>query len=301
MLDKRVDGSKLMPQERNSRARSTPSIQPREVSSLMHRAVETQHRPKGHADRKHETWMAGNVGNVHTKTVTKKVLIPVEETVKVPVVRKEACRGVQQHVVKGKKLVPVTKYKEVEETTLQIQEELINGVREKRAVPITRMRKVPYREYEEKEVEIVVDVPMEQVKTRKGYRLDKHVVSKIVEVEEDHHYEMRPVYVGKGDVRMREGPEHHAFKQVHGKPVWEDQSEAGWGPRPLTPSYRADLPRPHSAGSIMSQPTREEIYGPGAPWHTRDCHVAGRVPRRPSSAARSTRSAGSLSRTRLPR
>jgi len=180
---------------------------------------------------------------------------------------------------------------------LQVQVETINGIKEKRAVPVTKTRKIPFRDYEEKEVEIVVDVPMEEVKTRKGYRMDKHVVSKVVEVEEEHHYEMRPVFVGKGDVRMREANEHHAFKKEHGKPVWnEHDAEIGWTGRPLTPEYRRDLHRPASAGSILSVPTREAIYGAGALPHTRDYH------RQPlSTATRPISRAGSqitMARTR---
>lgn len=216
---------------------------------------------------------------------------------KVPVVRKEKQCEIQQRIVKGKKLVPVTRYKEVDETRLEVQYHTINGIQEKRAVPVTTRRKIPYRDYEEKEVSVTVQVPMEEVVTRKGHRYDKHVVSKIVEVEEDHHYEMRPVLVGKGEIRMKDGGDHHAFKKTHGKAVWHDDAEVGWNGRPMTPPHNDHLRRPSSAGSIWSTSTREEIYGPGAPPHSRD---AGSSMTKSRLRPGTSKSQGALSRTQFP-
>jgi hypothetical protein len=189
---------------------------------------------------------------LHMKTMKKKVLVPVEETIQVPVFRKEAARKTEKVVVKGKKLVPVTKYKEVEETVLDVQEEMIGNHKEKRAAPVTRLRRIPYTDFEERIVDIEVEVPADEVVMRKGFREDKHIVSKIVEVEEDLHYEMRPVLVKKGDKRMKEVGDHHAFKTSHGPPMWEPPTGEPWQGRAKTPSYRGDLPRPHSAQSIIS-------------------------------------------------
>merc|ERR1712187_736166 len=122
---------------------------------------------------------------------------------------------------------------------------------EKRAKPITKLREIPYTEYEEKVVEVPVQVPDDELNTKLGHRVDKHVVSKVVEVEEDHVYEMRPVLVSKGEKRMKEVGEHHAYKTAHGKPQWE-QVEEGWHPRPKTPAFHSELPRPHTASSIRS-------------------------------------------------
>lgn len=213
---------------------------------LMDKSVHTQHKDYN----KFLDTVARR--EVHTKTMKKKVIVPVEEEVKVPVYRKEASRKKEKVVVKGTKLVPVTKYKEVEETVLEVQQEMVNGHAEKRAVPITRIRQIPYQDFEEKVVEVEVEVPAEEVVTRKGFRVDKHVVSKVVEVEEDLIYEMRPVLVGKGEKRMKELGEHHAFKAEHGAPLWNDSREEGWRNRPRTPPHRGDLPRPNSARSVRS-------------------------------------------------
>jgi hypothetical protein len=188
----------------------------------------------------------------HVKTMKKKVLVPVEENIEVPVYRKEAHRKTEKVVVKGTKLVPVTKYKEVEETVLDVQEELVNGHKEKRAVPITRTRRIPYQDFEEKVVEVEVEVPADEVVQRTGVRVDKHVVSKVVEVEEDLVYEMRPVLVKKGEKRMKELGDHHTFKAEHGAPQWEGFAHEGWGNRPKTPRHREELHRPNSARSIRS-------------------------------------------------
>jgi len=192
----------------------------------------------------------GVSGQLHTATLKKQVLIPKEETVKVPVVRKEASRRKEKRIVVGQKLVPVTKYKEVQEQHLQVREVMENGRMEKRHVPVTRTRKIPFTEYEVREVEIEVEVPWEEVITRHGYRHDTHVVSQVFDVEEDHVYEMRPVLVKKGDMRMQPLDDHHKFKKIHGKPVWEGSTQEGFPGVPRTPLHRPDLHRPDTAGSV---------------------------------------------------
>merc|ERR1711879_233246 len=194
----------------------------------------------------------GGAREQHVKTTKKKLIVPVEEEIKVPIYRKEASRKKEKVVVKGTKLVPVTKYKEVEETVLDVQEEMVNGHKEKRAVPVTRVRKIPYQEFEEKVVEVEVEVPADEVVTRKGFRVDTHVVSKVVEVEEDLIYEMRPVLVGKGEKRMKELGDHHSFKTEHGAPSWQDSAQEAWKNRAKTPMHRPDLHRPRSAESVRS-------------------------------------------------
>lgn len=221
------------------------SISQAEERKLMDDAVHTQHKDYD----KFKASMGG--GEIINKTMKKKVIVPTTEEVTVPVVRKEKKKTVERVTLKSTKLVPVTKYKKVEETVLEVQEEVINGHKEKRAVPVKRLRNVPYTDFEEKEVEIVVDVPKEQIVTRHGTRIDKHVVSRLVEVEEDHVYEMRPVLIKKGETRMKNGPEHHTFKAMHGKPVWGDIEE-GWMTRSGTPRHRPDLERPSTAGSVRS-------------------------------------------------
>jgi hypothetical protein len=220
-----------------------------EEQQIFDKSVHTQHKDY---QKLLDSVAAKTKQELHMKTMKKKVLVPVEETVKVPVYRKEANRKTETVVVKGKKLVPVTKYKEVEETVLDVQEEQIGAHKEKRAAQVTRIRKIPYTDYEERIVDIEVEVPADEVVMRKGFREDKHVVSKIVEVEEDLHYEMRPVLVKKGEKRMKEVGDHHTFKTSHGAPNWEPPSMEPWQNRAKTPQYRGDLPRPHSAQSIIS-------------------------------------------------
>lgn len=221
---------------------------------LMDKAVHTKHKDYG------KLFDQATLQQQHLKTAKKRIIVPVEEDIKVPVYKKVANRGTKKVVVQGTKLVPVTKYKEVEETVLQVQHEHENGHQEKRAVPVTRVRRIPYQEFEEKVVDVEVEVPADEVVTRKGFRVDKHVVSKVVEVEEDLVYEMRPVLVHKGDKRMKDIGEHHTFKKQHGAPLWEDSVGEGWRMRPPTPAHRSDLPRPSSAASIRS--VASSIYVP---------------------------------------
>lgn len=229
-----------------SRSNASSKLNDMQDQELMNIAVHTQH--KDYAK------LLDTVGKkeLHTKVMKKKVIVPVEETVQVPVYRKEAKHKTEKVVVKGSKLIPVTKYKEVEETVLDVQEEMVNGRIEKRAVPVTRVRQIPYRDFEEREVDVEVEVPKDEIVQRKGFRMDKHVVSKVVEVEEDLVYEMRPVLVKKGERRMKELGDHHAFKKEHGAPHWDESAVASWQYRPTTPEYRSDLHRPSSAASVRS-------------------------------------------------
>jgi len=207
----------------------------------MRRAVHTQHYEKGALD---------GAGKTVVQTVKKHALVPVEEDVKVPVVRKEVNRYSEKQVVKAQRLVPVQKFKEVEETTLEVRREMVNGRPEKRAVPVTKTRMQPYTDYVEEEYDVVVQVPKEEVVTRTGYRMDKHVTSKLMEIEEDHVYELRPVLVKKGGLRQKELCDHHTFKREHGMPVWDGEAQYGWTGKPDTPLYKSHLPRPISGASI---------------------------------------------------
>jgi len=151
------------------------------------------------------------------RTVKTQVEVPVEETVQVPVQKKVAKRQTQQQVVRGKQLVPVRRIKEVEETTVEVQEEVVHGYRwvwkrvkepttqvVKKPVAVKKVRQVPYTDYEEREVEMVVNVPCDRVEVEQGYREDKRLSTKMVDVEQDEIYAVRPLYIGKGDTRIRE-------------------------------------------------------------------------------------------------
>lgn len=229
--------------EKEATAREALS-NPRNDQILMKSAVHCQHD----GDRSGALAMAGQKV---TAKVRKHVVVPVEEDVQVPVVRKEVQKKMVKQTVRCQRLVPVTKYKEVEETTLETREEMVNGRREKRAIPITQVRMQPYQDFVEEEYDMVIDVPMEEVVTRTGVRTDKQVTSKIVEVEAEHIYELRPVLVGKGETRHRHIGDHHKFKHEHGKPEWDQSVTAGWTGKPQTPLYKPHLHRPRSSCSVL--------------------------------------------------
>jgi len=193
-----------------------------------------------------------------TQKVKKQVVVPVEEEVQVPVVRKEVRKTMCKKTIRCQRLVPVTKYKEVEETTLECRNEMVNGRMEKRAIPITQIRMQPYQDFEEEEYEMVIDVPMQEVVTRTGMRTDKQVVSRVVEVEQEMTYELRPVLVGKGEARHRNIGDHHKFKHEHGKPEWDQNVQEGWIGKPKTPEYRPQLHRPRSSSAILGKPFDRE-------------------------------------------
>lgn len=230
-------------QERASRGREALN-NPRNEQVLNKSAVHTHYLDQGKGGM-----------NMAVQTVTAKlkkhVVVPVEEEVQVPVVRKEVRKTMGKQTITCQRLVPVTRYKEVEETTLETREEIVNGRKEKRAIPITQIRMQPYQDFEEEFYEKVVDVPMEEVVTRTGTRTDKQVVSRIVEVEQEHVYELRPVLVSKGEAQHRHIGDHHTFKHEHGKPAWDDGVKAGWIGKPQTPEYKPQLHRPRSSSSVL--------------------------------------------------
>eukprot|EP00443_Scrippsiella_acuminata_P009256 CAMPEP_0115289624 /NCGR_PEP_ID=MMETSP0270-20121206/63609_1 /TAXON_ID=71861 /ORGANISM="Scrippsiella trochoidea, Strain CCMP3099" /LENGTH=264 /DNA_ID=CAMNT_0002706817 /DNA_START=78 /DNA_END=872 /DNA_ORIENTATION=- len=224
---------------------ATQAITQQDANATMRRAIHTQHHGSSDVDG-----AEGGATKTVVTTVKKHALVPVEETVKVPVVRKEVKRYKEKQVVKAQRLVPVQKFKEVTETTMEVRREMVNGRPEKRAVPVTKTRMQPYTDYVEEEYDVVVQVPKEEVVTRTGYRMDKHVTSKLMEIEEDHVYELRPVLVEKTGFRQKELCDHHVFKKEHGLPVWDDDAKNGWLGKPKTPLYKSHLHRPNSAASL---------------------------------------------------
>lgn len=172
------------------------------------------------------------------RTVKTQVEVPVEETVQVPVQKKVPQRRTERKIVRGKQLVPVEKVKEVKETAVEVQEEVVHGYRwvwkrvkeptkevVKKPVTVTKVRQVPYTDYEEREVEMVVDVPCDKVEVQRGYRQDKKLSTKTVEVEQDEIYAVRPLYLGKGELRMREydGRRELGYTRV-GREVFPERS-----------------------------------------------------------------------------
>lgn len=124
----------------------------------------------------------------------------------------------KKKIVKGKELVPVQKFQEVQETHIEVKEELVKGVRTvwkkveepyekivKRPVPVTKTVRVPYTDYEEKEVEMVVEVPCDTMEEKEGYRMDTTIKMQPVEVEQDEVYELIPHLVSRGEVKIKPG------------------------------------------------------------------------------------------------
>lgn len=200
-----------------------------------------------------------------THTVKKIVEVPYEETVRVPVKKKVATPGVEKKVVRGVELVPVRRYKEVKETVIEVQEEEVKGYREvwvkkkvpyteivKKPVRVTKVRQIPYTDYEEKEVQVTVDVPCDKVQTRTGYRDDRILKTKLVEVEQDVTIEHRPAIRSEGARRVRELGDEKDFGIVE-----RGHSMVGGRRRPA--SARPSASRHHSGGASATTGPEEWI------------------------------------------
>mmetsp|Transcript_79780 Transcript_79780/g.247463 ORF Transcript_79780/g.247463 Transcript_79780/m.247463 type:complete len:350 (+) Transcript_79780:71-1120(+) len=174
------------------------------------------------------------------KKLTRKKVVEVPYTVKVqvPVHSKVHSKGMEEKVVTGVELVPVQRFKDVKETVIEYKEEKVKGVKEiwvKKEVPYERVvrkpvevvktKRVPYTDYEEKQVHMKVKVPCDKVEVRTGYREDKITKTKLVEVEQDLHLHHGPVVVREGTPRLRElpgGGRHHGVTE-RGKEVVRDE------------------------------------------------------------------------------
>jgi len=155
---------------------------------------------------------------------TKKTLVevPFEEDVTISVKKKVHKPGFETKVVKGTELVPVKKVREVEESVVELKEEVVKGTREiwvkqlepyeelvRKPVTVTRKKHIPYTDYVEKPVEITVQVPRDRVDEQKGQRTDRILKTKLVEAHQDVEYELRPVRVGTPRIRELSGNNHH--------------------------------------------------------------------------------------------
>jgi len=155
-------------------------------------------------------------GNRLKRTITRKVEVPIVTTKKVPVERDVVRNETIRKVVKATKMVEKTGYKTVTDMKVKVKEEVVHGYRTvwqpvkvpcthvvKRPVNVPVQREVPYTYYEPQEYEMVMEVPNQSVRKQQGYRKDKVVVSKVLDVERDELYEMRPHHVGYGPPRCR--------------------------------------------------------------------------------------------------
>eukprot|EP00927_Polykrikos_kofoidii_P062898 TRINITY_DN576_c0_g1_i2.p1 TRINITY_DN576_c0_g1~~TRINITY_DN576_c0_g1_i2.p1 ORF type:complete len:371 (-),score=71.19 TRINITY_DN576_c0_g1_i2:511-1563(-) len=156
------------------------------------------------------------------QTVAKKkklIEVPYTEVVQVPVNTKVLTKGSEERTVTGKQLVPVKKFKDVKETVIEYKDEVVKGMKEvwvKKEVPyetivrkpiqVVKTKRVPYTDYEEKEVVMKVTVPCDRVEVQTGFREDKHLKTKLVEVEQDLFVHHGPVVVREGTPRVRDLP-----------------------------------------------------------------------------------------------
>jgi len=155
-------------------------------------------------------------GNRIKRTITRKVEVPVVTTKNVPVERDVVRNETIRKVVKATKMVEKTGFKTVTDMKVKVKEEVVHGYRTvwqpvkvpcthvvKRPVNVPVQREVSYTYYEPQEYEMVMEVPHQKVTKQQGYRKDKVVVSKVLDVERDELYEMRPHHVGYGPPRCR--------------------------------------------------------------------------------------------------
>jgi len=179
------------------------------------------------------------------KATTKKLIeVPYTETVQVPVHTKIHSKGHEEKTVVGVELVPIQKFKEVKETTVEYKEEKIKGVKEvwvKKEVPyekivrkpveVTRTKRVPYTDFEERKVPVKVKVPCDRVDVKTGYREDKFMKTKLMEIEQDLHLHHGPIVVREGTPRMREvGEGKTKTKVAHGDAIFSDGHRLRTGP-----------------------------------------------------------------------
>lgn len=248
-------GKKINTAASSGHLKKSGNITEAERQSLMNHGHHVEHRDDDDGD---PTTGRPKLKTVN-RTVRTTVYVPEERMVKVPVVRKEKEKIIEKHTIKASKLVPVTKYKNVNEVHLHDRKPA-PGEKAKSGDPKTQVlktseaagkpRQIPYQDFVEKEYEITVDVPREVVKTRVGYRMDKQLYSHAVDVMEDCVFELRPVLISKGQARAKtlENAERHG-KALHGDPVWSDTLHDGW-----RPEYGCTTPTGSRPGSAASRP-----------------------------------------------
>ena len=108
----------------------------------------------------------------------------------------------------------------------------------RKSVPVTERREVPYTTYEPQSVDIEVEVPVETVRKEQGYRVDRVLKKKPLEVEQDIIYEMRPHRVGAGPLRYREPTDgrYMTLGELGRVAIGEEVFPGGYTRRPQTPS-----------------------------------------------------------------
>lgn len=157
-----------------------------------------------------------------TKHVNEKYQLPYVEDVREPIVKKIPHRTTEKKVVKGTELVPVQKYRDVIETTIEYKKEKVKDFRTvwkpvkeeyerevERPIEKRKVTKVPYTDYEEKPVERIVEVPVAYVEEQQtGTQSYKRAGTKLVELRGEEKYRFgpdgRPELIGRSGLRLRE-------------------------------------------------------------------------------------------------
>lgn len=194
------------------------SISNQEHEDLIEKAVHVEYLKKHEVPKmESQTFKA---------THKKLIKVPTVQEKTVPVYKKYIDKAVHKHVVQGTKITPIIKTKQVTYTEIEQKVETIDhGTTEmmkrvsepveciiKTHVPVTRMVRKAYVEYVPVKTEKKIEVPNDRIVEKRGVRVDKHIGFKVLELEEDHHYEMRAQYKANGETRAR-----HCGKELHGK------------------------------------------------------------------------------------
>jgi len=144
-------------------------------------------------------------GKTFTRTCKEYVVLPDEKETRTKVTREVMKAGYKQEKIKGHRLVPQQKWKPVEETCIEVKETIEKKTRTvwkpveeeyyeivKKPEEVTKTRYVPYTDYCEEEVEMTVEVPADKLCVQHGVRVDKHLGSKLVEIEKEETYKLVP-------------------------------------------------------------------------------------------------------------
>jgi len=151
------------------------------------------------------------------KDVTSIIEVPTVQKVESKVEGYGVVNDMEKKLVKVKKMVPVEKYKEIEETVVEVLEKPVTKVRQvwklvdeeyteivKEPVTVKRPVKVPYTDYEERLVDEEILVPVERKVVTEGVRTDEKIVGQKYEVKQTELYKTYEHFAGYGGIEVRE-------------------------------------------------------------------------------------------------
>jgi len=178
-------------------------------------------------------------GKTFTRTCKEYVVLPDEHETRVKVTREVMQPGYKTEKVKGTRLVPTQKWKPVDETTIEVKETIEKKKRTvwkpveeeyyeivKKPEEVTKTRYVPYTDYCEEEVEMVVEVPHDKLCQQHGTRIDRTLGSKLVEIEKEETYKLVPTLTDDPVVIRRTEVTDHGLdygKCEIGKEMYEEE------------------------------------------------------------------------------